>query len=134
METWPDTEIESEITKIAPTALTDPTSSLVIYEVHLGLDNASLPIRVGMTANANLITAEISDVLLVPNQAINADRATGTFTVNLMVGEQEVEEIPVSIGLRDNSNTEIISGLQAGDELLITNGAPLADIFGPPDE
>ena len=133
METWPDSAIDSEITSISPVAVTDPTSSLVLYEVHLSLGDSGLPIRVGMTANANLITAEVADVLLVPNQAINADRATGTFTVNLLTGEEEAEEIPVTVGLRDNRYTEITNGLQEGDELLITNGAPLADIFGPPD-
>lgn len=134
LETWPDTEIPSEITAISPVAATDTGSTLVIYEVHLGLDETSLPILVGMTANANLITAEMSDVLLVPNQAINADRETGTYTVNLLIAEGEVEEIPVTIGLRDNLNTQITDGLQAGDELVISNGAPITDIFGPPSE
>jgi multidrug efflux pump subunit AcrA (membrane-fusion protein) len=85
-----------------------------------------------MTANANLITAEKNNVLLVPNQAINADRSTGSFTVNLKVGDT-VEEVPVTIGLRDNRNTEITSGLQEGDVLVIGNVAPRAQ-FGPPSE
>lgn len=132
METWPDVDIASEVTTIVPSALTQPGSSLVIYEVHLSLGETDLPILVGMTANANLITAEKDNVLLVPNQAINADRSTGTFSVNLKVGDT-VEKVPVTLGLRDNRNTEISSGLQEGDVLVIGNVAPRAQ-FGPPSE
>jgi HlyD family secretion protein len=93
-----------------------------------------------MTANASLLTNEVKDVLLVPNQAINVDRDTGTYTVNLVVGEgteetavQEtgVQETAVTIGLRDNRYTQILSGLNEGDELLITNDAPVGNVFEP---
>lgn len=130
LEAWPETPIDGQITTITPQARTQPGSSLVIYEVHLSLGETSLPVRVGMTANANLITAEFRDVLLVPNQAINADRETGTYTVNLVNGG-EIEVVTVTIGQRDNQNTQITSGLQAGDELRISNSAPIGNIFEP---
>jgi HlyD family secretion protein len=135
LETWPDVEIPGEITAIAPSAASQTGSNLVIYEVHIGLEESELPIRVGMTANASLLTNEVKDVLLVPNQAINVDRDMGTYTVNLVVGEgteeTAVQETAVTIGLRDNRYTQILSGLQEGDELLITNDAPVGDVFAP---
>lgn len=130
METWPNVEIPGEITALAPSASTQPGSALVIYEVHLSLAETDLPLRVGMTANANLVTSETRNVLLAPSQAINANRESGIYTVNLLVGE-EVETTPVTIGLRDNRYTEIKSGLQAGDQLLISNSAPVGNLFGP---
>ncbi len=130
LETWPDVEIPGEIVTIATSASTQPGSSLVIYQVYLSLGHTDLPVRVGMTANANLITAEKKDVLLVPNQAINVDRSSGTYSVNLVVGEG-TETTPVTIGLRDSSYTQILSGLNEGDELLITNSTPVGNFFGP---
>ena len=133
LESWPDTELQSEITAIAPRSMTLPGSALVIYEVHLGLGDSDLPILIGMTADANLVTAEKEEILLVPNQAINADRSNGTYSVNVMVGE-EVREVPVTIGLRDARFTQITSGLNAGDELLV--GGDSSPVFefgsGPP--
>lgn len=132
METWPDETIASKITAISPNAKTAPGSSLVIYEVHLALDQTSLPILVGMTANANLITSQKSGVLLIPNEAINVDRSKGTYSVNLLTAG-EIQEIPITIGLRDRQYTEVTSGLQAGDQLVVGNAAPRADLFtGPP--
>lgn len=129
LETWPDVDIASEVITIVPSAKTQPGSSLVIYEVHLALDETYLPILVGMTANANLITAEKGNVLLVPNKAINVDRSSGTYSVNVKIGDT-IEEVPVTLGLRDNQNTEITSGIQAGDVIVIGNVAPRAE-FGP---
>jgi HlyD family secretion protein len=129
LETWPNDEIAAEVTAIAPRATTQLGSALVIYEARLSLDQTDLPILMGMTANANLVTAEKQNVLLVPNQAINADRSTGRFSVSLLVGE-EVVETPVTIGLRDGRYTEITSGLNVGDTLVINAGAPLQSIFG----
>jgi HlyD family secretion protein len=134
LESWPDTEIESEIASIAPNAVTGPDSAVVIYEVRLTLAESDLPIRVGMTANASLITANRENVLLVPNAAINADRGNGTYSVNLVStnadGSQTVTEVAVTIGLRDGRYTQITSGLQAGDEVAIGNILPVQDLLG----
>ncbi|NJN55330.1 MAG: efflux RND transporter periplasmic adaptor subunit, partial [Anaerolineae bacterium] len=131
LESWPDETIPGQIVTIAPIANSQAGSSLVIYEVHLSLGENDLPIRIGMTANANLITAAIADVLLVPNQAINADRTSGKYSVTLVVGEEQ-QEAPVTIGLRDNKYTQITSGLEEGDQLMVGNGAPVGNIFGNP--
>lgn len=130
LETWPDVEIESEVLSIAPSAKNDPTSALVTYEARLSLVNSTLPIRVGMTANADLITADKQDVLLVPNQAINADRTAGTYSVTVINGDVQ-EEVPVTIGLRDNEYTEITAGLTAGDVVLVSSNIPTIN-FGRP--
>jgi HlyD family secretion protein len=134
LESWPETEIESEIVYIAPYSNSSPESPVVTYEVRLTLQETELPIRVGMTANASLITAQRENVLLVPNSAINADRASGTYSVNLVTadssGSQTITEVPVTIGLRDGRYTQITGGLQAGDEVAVGNTLPVQNLIG----
>lgn len=133
LETWPDQEIAGEILAIAPSATTGPGSSLVVYEVHVRLGETSLPVLVGMTANASLVTAEKQDVLLVPNQAINIDRSSGRYSVFVLLPDGRSQETPITIGLRDGRNTEVTSGLSAGDVLVVDNAAPRLDFLsGPP--
>lgn len=129
LATWPDTKLTSEIITIAPSAQIAAGSALITYDVYLSLGATDLPVRVGMTADANLITAAYTDTLLVPNRAINADREKGTYSVNLVVGET-VQKAPVTIGARDDKNTQITGGLNAGDEILIGNDLPTLS-FGP---
>lgn len=140
LETWPDEEFESEIVRIAPAA-TVGESALVSYAVHLTLEHALHEVRAGMTANANLLTAQRDDVLLLPSQAIIADRAAGRFYVELVIGDAQqtadgaestgvpVERVEVVIGLRDDENTQILEGLQEGDRVRISNTAPRTNPF-----
>jgi len=114
LESWPDRELAGEVTMIAPKGRN--VGGIVTYEVHLNLDAGDLPILTGMTANADLVTAEKSQVLLVPNRAIIADRQTQEYFVNKVVGTS-LEKVPVTIGMRDSAYTEITSGLQAGDRV-----------------
>lgn len=115
LEAFPESEIEAVVVSIAPRNTASQGSGLATYAVYLALSATDLPLRVGLTANANLITAQRSDVLLVPNRAITPDRAAGKYYVTRASGAV----IEVTIGLRDAENTQITSGLAAGDELLI---------------
>ena len=135
LETWPNAAIDGSVTAIAPSS--NSGSGLVAYDVTIALEPTELPILVGMTANADLITADFTDVLLVPNSAITADRTAGTYMVNVMTGIEDgqniIETVSVTIGAKSDEFTEIISGLSAGDEVALgTIEAPIAEIqIGP---
>ncbi len=122
METWPEREIQSTVTAIAPSASGDG-AGVVAYDVHLALEETDLPVLVGMTANADLITDVGEGVLLVPNSAVTADRENGTFSVNVVRqgpdDTQEVSQVEVTIGLKDSDYTQITSGLVEGDTVVL---------------
>jgi len=132
LETWPDEELTGEIVSIAPQAKS--AGEIVTYQVHLRVDAGELPVRSGMTANAELVTAHRENVLLVPNRAITADRQAGKYYVNLVEGDAVVKT-EVTIGLRDDSYTEITDGLEEGDKLIIGEVSEKLDFSqGPPEE
>ncbi len=118
LEAWPDTEIDGQVSSIAPAATA--SSAVVSYEVIVDLDGTGLPVRAGMTADAELVTATRENVLIVPNQAITPVRAEGKYYVELLdasgTGMQRVE---VTIGLKDDDHTEITGGIVAGDQVMI---------------
>lgn len=86
-----------------------------------------------MTSNADFVTDHQKDVLLVPNRAINLDRQSGTYSVELVVKDDSTavstQDVEVTVGLRDNQFTEILSGLQEGDEVMVINHLPI-ESFG----
>jgi HlyD family secretion protein len=130
LEAWPDEELTGEVVSIAPKAKVQ--SEIVTYEVHLSLQAGDLPVLTGMTANAELITANREGVLLVPNRAITADREAGKYYVNLVQGDT-IAKTEVTIGLRDKDYTEITSGLEEGDQLVIGE-VEEGLMFGPGQE
>ena len=129
LETWPNETIDSEILAIAPSANNGGSNTLVSYDVHVGLGETDLPVLIGMTANANLITSANEDVLLVPNRAIRADRQADKYFVTVRKDDDSTEEVEVITGLRDGENTQIISGIDEGTVLVIGNGP--TSTFGP---
>jgi HlyD family secretion protein len=134
LEAWPDVEIRAQIASIAPGADVS-NDGIVSFDVELSLEETDLPVLAGMTADARVVTAEHTNVLLVPNAAITADREAGTYTANLLTGEVDgvpvLEPVQVTIGLRDDDFTEITSGLTEGDRVAIGALEAPTQRFGP---
>jgi multidrug efflux pump subunit AcrA (membrane-fusion protein) len=127
LEAWPDQEFEGQVVSVAPRG--SASGGIVTYEVHIRLSTGDLPIRAGMTANAQLITSARRDVLLVPNRAITVDRQAAKYYVYEVHGDDLAKQ-EVTIGLRDSEYTEVRSGLSAGDQVALNyeeSGFP----FGP---
>ena len=116
VDALPDTEITGKITKIAPTAA--DVSNVVAYEVTIVPDPTDAPLRAGMSATAIVTTAEVDDVILVPNRYITLDRDTGNAYVYKMVGGQPVRQ-EVELGLRNERESQVVAGLQDGDEIAL---------------
>jgi len=130
LEPWPDQQIKGELTFIAPQA--SNKGGVVVYEVHVSLPAGDLPARTGMTANAQVTTAELHDVLLVPNRAIISDRQTGKYYVNRLQGNAQ-QRVEVTIGLRDSTYTQITGGLEPGDQVSIAQAQQgMSAMQGPP--
>ena len=73
---------------------------------------ASIPLLIGMTAEANIITAQRENALLVPNSALMNN------TVWLFKAGKAVQQ-PVKIGAKNADKTEIIEGISEQDLLIV---------------
>ena len=116
VDALPDLRLEGRVTLVCP--LPTVEAGLVIYDVTIGFDVPEAPeVKVGMSATADIIINERSNVLLVPDRAINHD-SRGNPVVKVMVDEQ-IQERHVVIGISDGFQTEIVNGLSEGDTVVI---------------
>ena len=90
------------------------------YPVTVSLSKAPESVKTGMTANLNIIVNERKDVLTVPNRAVKTVNKRKVVTV-LKNGQQVV--VPVQTGVSNDSLTEIVSGLQEGDVVVINSSS-----------
>jgi len=68
-----------------------------------------------MTTHVRIIYQELNDVLTAPNAAIKFEK--GKQIVYRVTGPNKVERVEVEIGLRGEDDTQILSGVNEGDEL-----------------
>ena len=115
--------LAAEVVRISPAANSSPTSPLVSYDVVLRLSESELALRSGMSATADITTAEKSNTLLLPNRAIQINRDAGNATV-LRWAEGTTQEVTVETGLRNSTQTEILSGIEEGVEVMPSDYTP----------
>jgi HlyD family secretion protein len=116
LDALPGETLTGRIDQIADTAQLD--SGVVTYKVTIDLGSTSAPLRVGMTTNVDIVTERREQVLLVPNRYVRIDRTTGKAYVDRATGDQ-VQPIEIQIGLRDESFSEVLAGLQEGDTVVL---------------
>jgi HlyD family secretion protein len=67
VDAFPGRKFEAKISDISYASTT--TEGVVTYEARLAVDNADLSLRPGMTATVAIVTRNVEDALLVPNDA-----------------------------------------------------------------
>lgn len=111
-------QLAARVSAVSPVG--SNSSGVVSYDVTLTLDQSSPEVRPGMSAEASIITAQASGVTL-PNAAVPG---TGSLaTVHVRSGGRTVAR-QVVVGLRGTSRTQIVSGLSAGQQVVVTETLP----------
>lgn len=94
------------------------------YRVRLNLDNKNGAIKSGMYAETVVYTEAKNQVLAVPVQAvIPRDNANIVFVIDK---DHRAQEREIKLGVKNDQNAEIISGLKAGEQV-ITKGNTLVN-------
>jgi len=127
VDALPDAEITGKITQISPTAAN--INNVVAYEVTIVPDPTDAPLRSGMSATAIITTAEVDDVVLVPNRYITLDRDTGKAYVSKLVNKQPALQ-EIELGLRNDTQSQVIAGLNDGDELALITQTGVEQLRG----
>ena len=107
-------------------ALSDQTFTGVISEIDTMSESSSYKASVvfqkhsddqkvlgGMSASVKVTLEQVTDTIIVPSPAI-ADNVNGEKIVRLKKWDQRVDQV-VEIGISDDANTQILSGLKVGD-------------------
>ncbi len=91
------------------------TSGVVTYNIYVAFLAAPEEIEPGMSATVNIQTARKDDVLTVPSAAI---QNTGTSPTVRVLQNGQIQQVPVTIGISSDTDTEITSGLSEGQSVV----------------
>ena len=122
IDALPDQNLTGHVDRIAPTATN--VGGIISYKVTITLDPTAALVRGGMSANVDIVTATHENVLIVPNWTIRIDRATGKTYVNVRRADK-LEEVEIVTGLRNSNDSEVISGVNESDVLVVPQASGL---------
>jgi HlyD family secretion protein len=123
VDAFPKRTFEGTVSQVRQSAQT--VQNVVTYDVVISVDNSDLALMPGMTTANRIITDLRNDVIRVPNQALRyipsglaGVNETGQARI-WIPRDQKPVSVPVTVGLEDDSFTEIVSGdLKPSDQVI----------------
>jgi RND family efflux transporter MFP subunit len=103
---------------------------VVSYSVEIALDSQDDRIKPGMTVNASIQTDSAVDALIVPSSAVKTSQgqsyvlafetplATSSISSAGVESKETPVQIPVEVGISDDTSVEILSGLTEGEQII----------------
>ena len=98
-------------------ALGTITQGVVTYNITIGFDSLDSRIKPQMSVSAKIITQVKQDVITVPNSALKT-QGNKTYVEVLASGSQTPQQRTIEIGVANNTETEIVSGINVGDNVV----------------
>lgn len=118
VDALPDLDVTGQVERVAftPTVI----GQLVTYNVRVRVDDAFTDaLRVGMSVTADIIVDERADVVIVPNRFVRIDRLTQEAFVTVQTEPGRYREILVLLGSRNERFSEVITGLEPGQRVVL---------------
>jgi RND family efflux transporter MFP subunit len=116
----PGEQFEGWIKRVSP--VVDPQSGT--FKITIGVKNSDNKLHSGMFVNTHIITATHSDAVLVPKRAIvYENEGMNVFVVRDSIANKVV----LKVGFQDHEKVEALSGIEAGDQIILVGQAGLKD-------
>lgn len=108
--------------------MTSNDSEAIYYNGLFDVDNPDGTLRIGMTAQVSVILSQSDNALLVPAQVLQSlpGKKQTRYQVPVLENGQVIYR-PVTVGINNKVNAEILSGLKEGDQIIL--GMPSGDTF-----
>ena len=128
VDAFPEDTFQGFVSQVRQEAAAE--SNVVTYEVVISAPNEDLKLKPGLTANVNIFTLEMKDILTIPNKALrftpNEAMLSEGETIQNAEGKTKVwvkegsvlKAIPVKTGLTNGTLTQVLEGLAPGTEII----------------
>ncbi|WP_243403122.1 macrolide transporter subunit MacA [Serratia marcescens] len=115
----PTRRFDGVLKDIQPTP--EKVNNAIFYYARFEVPNPERLLRLQMTAQVHIQLAGVEQALVIPLAALGDQIADNRYHVSVLKqGKEEKRE--VAIGLRNNIDVQILSGLEAGDEVIVSRG------------
>ncbi len=114
LDALPDKELRGNVSFVSNAGTVE--AGVVFYKTTITLENPDKELRDGMSATAEIIVDRRDNALLVPNRAIRGSWDNPWVEV---ITDSETEQREISLGISDGIDTEVLSGLEEGEKVVL---------------
>jgi multidrug efflux pump subunit AcrA (membrane-fusion protein) len=122
------TELAGRVTKVDVLPSEGSSGGVVEYPATITLTQSAKGVRAGMSASAEVVVEQASNTLAITSEAITSGPGGGSVTV--LEDGKEVERT-VTTGLKGDETTQILSGVSAGETVVLPEITAAAGGEGP---
>ena len=126
LDSVPGQALPGSVERVSPVATT--TSNVTAFPVRIAIAPTQAPVKPGANATVQIVTATHANVLTIPVRAVT--QVNGQPAATILFNDSTFL-VPIRTGLSDGRNTEVLSGLNEGDTVILpkagtgsTGGAP----------
>ena len=116
LDALPGRQFQGKVMAIAAQGVSEETNNIVTYEVTIAIEKISKELRPMLTANVDILTDDLQDVLTVPLETLHAEN--GDDIVEVLVDGEAVKR-KVRVAFRTESQAVIVDGLEEGEQVVI---------------
>lgn len=110
-------------TSTSSSSTSSSSGNAIYYYGLFDVDNPDGRLRIGMTAQVNIVLESAGNVLTVPSAAIERDGPEGTTRVRVQAEDGTITARDVVVGINDGRRAEIRQGLQEGERVVIAEAS-----------
>jgi HlyD family secretion protein len=117
VEAYPDEPFKAELIHISPRGREE--EDIINFEIKATVDDKENKLRVGMSADAELILEEHENVLVIPEGAIIYEDGKTFVNIQDDSVEEGMRKVEITKGISDGLRTEVLSGLEEGQVVVL---------------
>lgn len=119
IDTYPEENLDSQITRIAFLPVSGQSSTVYKIDFQLPANNADLKYRLGMDGNITLVLEEAENTLTVPVDSLYQENDQYFLWIKSNTGN--LEKRSVKIGIENDEDVQILEGLSPDEQVVIKN-------------
>jgi membrane fusion protein, macrolide-specific efflux system len=131
LDALPGRTYEAKVTKVAPAATLPKGKEVEIFAVEATLSAPDEAIKPGMTADVRIHVDKRTNVLTLPIEAVVTEKGNSYVSrlVKATGKASGTAKVQVTLGARNDRDVEILSGVEANDQVLVQPGSASANEY-----
>lgn len=107
------------------------TTTAIYYNGLFDVENPEGKLRISMTAQVYIILNQAKDAIIIPATAVNKIDDQGNATVQIVDNAGNVTQKKVKIGINNNVDVQILSGIDEGEKVIVSEASGNSDNQSP---